>query len=108
MISVNASVSHVFNAPMLLVFAGFQFSYTTLFGAYSAYLFVRTGHFIAPFMAHAFCNHMGFPDLSEVQMHKEPQRSVLMATCVVGLVLWCLLLDPLTTPSWYANHIFYN
>ncbi|XP_054264722.1 CAAX prenyl protease 2 [Macrosteles quadrilineatus] len=101
-------LSHGMELKKALLLSCFQFSYTTMFGAYSAYLFVRTGHFIAPFMAHAFCNHMGFPDLSELYTYQEPQRSVIMALCVVGLVLWCLLLDPLTTPSWYSNDVFYK
>jgi prenyl protein peptidase len=44
-----------------IIISFFQFFYTSVFGIYSAYLFVRTGHFVAPFIAHAFCNHMGFP-----------------------------------------------
>lgn len=92
----------------IFLFAGFQFSYTTLFGAYSAYLFLRTGHFVAPFLAHAFCNHMGFPDFSEVFNMQEPQRTLTMCVCVVGLVSWCLLLEPLTNPHWYDNTVFYK
>ena len=33
---------------------------------YSALLFIRTGHFAAPFLVHAYCNFMGFPDFVEV------------------------------------------
>ena len=32
----------------------FQFTYTTLFGAYAAFLFAKTGHLAAPFTAHSF------------------------------------------------------
>lgn len=39
----------------------FQATYTTLFGFIVSYLFVYTGTFLAPFIAHVFCNHMGFP-----------------------------------------------
>ncbi|CAG8434945.1 15396_t:CDS:2 [Funneliformis mosseae] len=39
----------------------FQFFYTTLFGWYATFLFMRTGHFIPPFFAHIFGNVMGFP-----------------------------------------------
>lgn len=46
-----------------VIISFFQFFYTSIFGIYSAYLFVRTGHFVAPFIAHAFCNHMGFPGI---------------------------------------------
>uniref|UniRef100_A0A1B6CF38 CAAX prenyl protease 2 n=1 Tax=Clastoptera arizonana TaxID=38151 RepID=A0A1B6CF38_9HEMI len=85
----------------------FQFLYTTVFGAYSAFLFLRTGHFIAPFLAHAFCNHMGFPDITELMIYKVPQRVVMILVYILGVVAWCLLLNPLTNPLWYSNNIFF-
>ncbi|OPL32956.1 caax 2-like prenyl protease, partial [Mytilus galloprovincialis] len=54
----------------------FQLTYTTLFGIYSAFLFLRTGHLIAPVIAHAFCNHMGFPSFGEVMGHPQPKTNV--------------------------------
>lgn len=92
----------------VLVFIGFQFTYTTIFGFYSAYLFVRTGHFVAPFVAHAFCNHMGFPDINDVILHKNYMRYVLIALYVTGLVLWILVLPVATTPSFYANNLYWK
>lgn len=89
-------------------YSGFQVLYTTIFGAYSAYLFLRTGHFVAPFIVHAFCNHMGFPDFSEVIKYNEPKRTLTLGICVVGLISWCLLLTPLTNPSWYSNNIYWK
>jgi len=38
-----------------------QFSYTSLFGAYATFLFLRTGSLLAIFVVHAFCNIMGLP-----------------------------------------------
>ncbi|KAI3336552.1 CaaX protease [Xylariaceae sp. AK1471] len=38
-----------------------QFGYTSLFGAYATFLFLRTGSLLAIFVAHAFCNIMGLP-----------------------------------------------
>src|SRR5688572_19919963 len=38
-----------------------QFSYTTLFGAYATFLFIRTGSLLAICVVHAFCNCMGLP-----------------------------------------------
>ncbi|XP_037089150.1 CAAX prenyl protease 2-like [Pollicipes pollicipes] len=84
----------------------FQFAYTTVFGVYSAYLFVRTGHMAAPFIAHAFCNHMGFPDLSGLASEPEPRRAALVLAYVAGLALWYLVLGALTTPSLYANAVY--
>jgi len=39
--------------------AVFQLSYTTLFGWYASYLFLRTGSVIPPLLSHVFCNIMG-------------------------------------------------
>lgn len=39
----------------------FQFSFTTLFGAYATFIFIRTGSLLAAFAVHAFCNGMGLP-----------------------------------------------
>ncbi|KAI0399036.1 CaaX protease [Xylaria palmicola] len=40
-----------------------QFAYTSLFGAYATFLFLRTGSLLAIFAVHAFCNVMGLPRL---------------------------------------------
>jgi len=39
----------------------FQFTYTTIFGSYCSYLFLRTGSIFHPIVAHVFCNVMGVP-----------------------------------------------
>ncbi|XP_014247330.1 CAAX prenyl protease 2 [Cimex lectularius] len=96
------------NLHTALLISIFQLSYTTLFGAYSAYLFLRTGHFISAFLTHAFCNLMGFPDFSEVLALREPRRSIIIATCVVGLLAWSSMLGPLTNPSWYHNSLYWK
>lgn len=49
--------------PKIIAFSAlFQFAYTTAFGWYSAYLFIRTGTVWSCFFVHAFCNSMGVPD----------------------------------------------
>uniref|UniRef100_A0A8D8N554 CAAX prenyl protease 2 n=1 Tax=Culex pipiens TaxID=7175 RepID=A0A8D8N554_CULPI len=93
---------------VVLTVSFFQFFYTTIFGIYSAYLFVRSGHFAAPFVAHAFCNHMGFPDLQEVTSQPSERRKALfIGLYVLGFVGWIVLLPTLTTPAWYANNLFW-
>ncbi|KAI8744639.1 CAAX prenyl protease 2 [Biomphalaria glabrata] len=84
----------------------FQLSYTTIFGAYSAFLYLRTGHLAAPVIAHAFCNHMGFPSFGEVMGYPASTRYRLIAMFVLGLVLWTVLLYPLTSPALYSNEAF--
>jgi prenyl protein peptidase len=91
----------------VILISSFQFVYTSIFGMYSAYLFVRTGHFIAPFAAHAFCNHMGFPDFQEVYNQTNPKRIILIALYVIGLVSFIVLLPSLTVPVWYSNNLFW-
>ncbi|KAL8906740.1 MAG: hypothetical protein Q9171_006152 [Xanthocarpia ochracea] len=41
----------------------FQFTYTTIFGWYATFIFVRTGNVIAVILAHTFCNWAGLPRL---------------------------------------------
>ncbi|XP_034942602.1 CAAX prenyl protease 2 [Chelonus insularis] len=92
-----------------IIVSVFQFMYTTLFGAYAAFLFVKTGHFIAPFAAHSFCNHMGFPDLSEVRAYKDPlKKAGILCLFVIGFVAWYYLLIPLTNPTWFSNNLFWS
>lgn len=38
-----------------------QLTYTTMFGSYATFLYLRTGSLLAVILAHAFCNWMGFP-----------------------------------------------
>ncbi|KAF6802103.1 CAAX prenyl protease (CAAX amino terminal protease) [Colletotrichum sojae] len=40
-----------------------QFAYTSLFGAYATFLFLRSGSLLAIVLVHAFCNSMGLPRL---------------------------------------------
>lgn len=72
-------------------------------------IFMIIGHFMAPFAAHSFCNHMGFPDLSEVIAYKDPvKRAGLLCLFIIGLVAWCFLLTPLTNPTWFNNNLFWH
>ena len=52
-----------------LAVSGIQFAYTTVFGWYSNFLFLRTGSVISPLMAHVFCNIMGLPNPMEAARH---------------------------------------
>lgn len=41
----------------------FQLSYTTIFGWYASFIFLRTGNVYAACIIHTFCNYMGLPRL---------------------------------------------
>ncbi|KAI9508918.1 hypothetical protein F5148DRAFT_979063 [Russula earlei] len=73
--------------PAILVTL-FQFTYTTLFGFHSAFLFLRTSSLFPSISAHTFCNIMGFPQL-EVELRRFPhrRRQILIAYCA-GIVLY--------------------
>lgn len=84
----------------------FQSTYTTIFGMYSAFLFVRTGHIAAPVIAHGFCNFMGFPDFNELLNHPPRTRAILGAFFILGVILFFALLFPLTDPKLYGNRLY--
>ncbi|KAG6618973.1 prenyl protein protease [Phytophthora cinnamomi] len=87
---------------------GFQLIYTSLFGAYATFIFLRTGHFASIFLVHVFCNVMGFPDLSffnpESSLH--PYRLVLLGAYFFGIYGFSLLLMPLTEPAIYSAEMW--
>lgn len=43
--------------------SAFQFIYTSVFGFFAAFVFLRTGNVWAAIVAHSFCNQMGLPRL---------------------------------------------
>lgn len=81
--------------------------YTGIFGMYSAYLFARTGHYIAPFVVHAFCNHMGFPDIQDLMEQPAKKKYLFIVFYVIGLVAWIVLLPIVTDPKWYYNELYW-
>ncbi|TQD84387.1 hypothetical protein C1H46_030042 [Malus baccata] len=52
-----------YNLMKAFMVIGLQLGYTIVFGSYASFLFIQTGHFLAPLVAHAFCNFMGLPVL---------------------------------------------
>ncbi|KAK4157880.1 hypothetical protein C8A00DRAFT_11306 [Chaetomidium leptoderma] len=51
------------SAASALLRSLFQLAYTSLFGAYATFLFLRTGSLVAVCVVHAFCNCMGLPQV---------------------------------------------
>jgi len=56
------TVSHPYS-PILpgILRSLFQLSYTTLFGAYTTFIYLRTGSLLAVILIHTFCNWQGLP-----------------------------------------------
>ncbi|KAG6021153.1 hypothetical protein E4U40_005505 [Claviceps sp. LM458 group G5] len=89
-----------------------QLAYTTLFGVYATFLFLRTGSLLAVVIAHTFCNLVGLPRIwGFLQPHWLRGANVgrtssvwkwtipYYALLLVGSVLWWTNLLPLTTSS---------
>ncbi|XP_013127874.1 CAAX prenyl protease 2 isoform X2 [Oreochromis niloticus] len=85
---------------VILLVAGMQFLYTTVFGAFTAFIFIRTGHVVGPVLCHSFCNSQGLPDISSALQH--PQSSALLFLYLLGGLLFLVLLFPLTDQYFYG------
>lgn len=81
-----------------------QLTYTTLFGAYATFVFIRTGSLLSIIIVHAFCNAMGLPRFwGHVQPYwmypGQPSwiwTSLYYILLVAGSVAWWQQLWPLT------------
>ncbi len=56
--------------PQALLNVLIQTTYTSLFGMFSAHLFLQTGHVTSAIVAHAFCNVLGLPEVHALPHHK--------------------------------------
>ncbi|XP_053298042.1 CAAX prenyl protease 2 [Pleuronectes platessa] len=92
---------HKESMSVILLVAGMQFLYTTVFGAFSAFIFMRTGHVVGPVVCHSFCNSQGLPDIGSALQH--PQRPALLFSYLMGVLLFVVLLFPLTDPFFYGT-----
>jgi hypothetical protein len=90
---------------MGLLVVGFQLFYTTVFGAYASFLYLRTGHTLGIVISHTFCNLMGFPETNFMRPWHPlyPKRKAIIFMFVVGMVAFAAALYPMTEPSWYGG-----
>ncbi|AMD20307.1 HDL437Wp [Eremothecium sinecaudum] len=56
--SRNYTIAEILNRCL------FQILYTTVFGAFTNFIYLRTGNLYACILVHALCNYMSFPNLS--------------------------------------------
>ncbi|CAM1510309.1 Fc.00g006440.m01.CDS01 [Cosmosporella sp. VM-42] len=103
--------------PVAIARSLLQLSYTSLFGAYATFIFMRTGSLLAVILVHAFCNSMGLPRLwgqvepiwllERGEVASSSTRlwtAVYYSLLVAGLVAWWQNLYSLTeTPMAIAN-----
>ncbi|GAA5971045.1 hypothetical protein JCM3765_006382 [Sporobolomyces pararoseus] len=85
----------------------FQFAYTTLFGWYATFLFLRTASIIPPVLAHSFCNAMGLPPLGwALQVHPERKLS-LWTTYLAGIGGFIYGFWRWTEPSLFGGSLYW-
>ncbi|XP_012706069.3 CAAX prenyl protease 2 isoform X1 [Fundulus heteroclitus] len=84
----------------ILLGAGLQFLYTTIFGVFAAFILLRTGHIVGPVLCHSFCNSQGLPDFGSALNHH--QRPAVLFCYLTGVLLFLVLLFPLTDPFLYG------
>ncbi|KAL9318978.1 hypothetical protein ACSQ67_015495 [Phaseolus vulgaris] len=113
---------------------GLQLGYTVVFGSYASFLFIRTGHLVAPLVAHIYCNFMGLPVLysqrssfSSMKVEIDSDSSVdiikvldlisdsdtlrtgtlgiVSVTFIIGFLGFLWLLFPMTGPDLYNERI---
>ncbi|KAM0787853.1 hypothetical protein ACM66B_003906 [Microbotryomycetes sp. NB124-2] len=90
-----------------LLQTGFQLAYTTVFGWYASFLFMRTGSVIPPVLSHTFCNVMGLPPLAWA-LREFPDRKVsLWCTYAAGIATFCFGLWRWTEPSLFGGSVFW-
>lgn len=63
-------------------------------------MYVSVGHLVGPVLCHSFCNYMGFPALSTALDH--PHRLTILSFYMLGVVLFFLLIFPMTDPLFYG------
>ena len=78
----------------------FQLSYTTLFGWYASYLFLRTGSVIPPLLSHVFCNIMGIY-LPSSATARHPSRKLRELFGSLHVLADCSYLGRLS--DWYCD-----
>ncbi|KAI6648470.1 CAAX prenyl protease 2-like [Oopsacas minuta] len=67
---------------------------TFIFGIYSTFLFWRTSNIISPIVCHVFCNGIGPPPIHRISSTRG--SSCIIYAYIIGLVMFILLLLPLT------------
>ncbi|KAJ9184459.1 hypothetical protein P3X46_004184 [Hevea brasiliensis] len=90
-------VRHNYSMLKAAMVVGLQLGYTVIFGSYASFLFIRTGHLLAPLVAHIFCNFMGLPVLFA------RSKGIVSLAFVAGVVSFLWLLFPLTLPDLYND-----
>lgn len=87
---------HDMSLQVLVFTALFQFAYTTLFGWFASFIYLRTGSVWPPLAVHIFCNSMGLPEFT---LDNSRNTAVYRILLVLGLVCFVLLTPLIDSPN---------
>ena len=73
-----------------------QVTYTSIFGLFTAFVFIRTRNLLGIVLAHSLCNVMGLPPLEDVL--ENSWKKVIIAAYISGIFFFVYFLFPLTDP----------
>ncbi|KAI7907809.1 CAAX protease self-immunity-domain-containing protein [Cokeromyces recurvatus] len=93
---------------MAMLSSLFQFAYTTLFGWYASYLFLRMGKLWPPVLCHSFCNIMGFPDFNGISHRPTYEKTIIYCCFPIGILFFVYNIDYLTLPSSVGGSIYWK
>ncbi|KAK0542439.1 CAAX prenyl protease [Tilletia horrida] len=85
----------------------FQFGYTTLFGWYADFVFLRTNSILAPIICHSFCNMMGLPDIASALEEHPKRRTAIIGAYLLGIATFSAMLWRATEPALYCGSVFW-
>ncbi|CAO1615246.1 unnamed protein product [Jaminaea pallidilutea] len=84
-----------------------QFAYTTVFGWYANWLWLRTGSVVAPLVSHTFCNIMGLPNPWSAARDHPRRRTTIFLAHVAGIVGFAFGVVPLTRPALFGGSLYW-
>ncbi|TKY87018.1 hypothetical protein EX895_003695 [Sporisorium graminicola] len=90
------------------VSAGVQLGYTTVFGWYANFLFLRSASVCAPAVAHVVCNVMGLPNPVDGGERHAGRKTAIWTAHAAGIVLFARSLFPLTSLSIWGPSLYWQ
>jgi prenyl protein peptidase len=107
---INLVQSKGYSMQQGLFTVTFQLLYTSIFGCYASFIYLRTGHCMSVFLVHSFCNLMGFPTFDWLFSSYHPAykyRTIILAAFMSGIIGFSYALFPLTDPHIYDSWIIH-
>ncbi|KAK9475843.1 hypothetical protein V1514DRAFT_338777 [Lipomyces japonicus] len=102
-----AHLHHAFEAyvkdpeqwKLALAMSTLQLCFTTVFGWYATFLYLRTGTIVSPIVAHALCNAIGLPRLRGTGGGQQWRTWVHRMALIAGPIVFATVVFPLTASS---------